>query len=314
MPRGDRPSRGPSRFSPRTNMTHNRLPLGGRGPLGLSLLLGSLVFGAPVRADAPALAPQRPDRDPARAPLIPPDLVLQPGPASAAPQSAPGQRLRLFRIQPGFLSDPIGLDQDDGPPEPTPDRVNFAFGNDNPYFDFRRRNDPGGVGFMRANTQVLLFDSSATAVSLGLQAVTPSGLDYDGVAENKGATVVTPALSLFHALDDTHALQAFVGKNVPVMNRAAGAVRTDLQYGMAVQRPLVPEGPDLLRNLFVSVGAVGQLRPDRPDRAPMLWEVLPGLHYRMADNWWISGGVSMPVGPAKGDTGQQWQVTCSLQF
>jgi hypothetical protein len=289
-------------------MTHTRLPLCGRGRVGLSLLVGSLALAAPLAAGADA--PPRPAGDLTRAPLIPPDLVLQPGASSPSAPAGPGQRLRLFRIQPGFLSEPIGLEPEDAPADA--ERVSFAFGNDNPHFDLRRRNDPGGVGFTRATTQVLLFDSSATAVSLGLQAVTPSGLEYDGLPEGRGATVLTPALALFHALDDALALQAFVGKNLPVMNRAAAPVRADVQCGLAVQRPLALEGPDLLRNLFVSLGAVGQLRPERDARA--VWEVMPGLHYRMADQWWISGGVCMPLGPARADAAQQWQVTCSLQF
>lgn len=267
-----------------------RGPWGGRIPMayapsspprraGLCCLVGALALAAPAAGDGPSAAPPR---------------------------------VRLFRIQPGFLHDPPGLDAaadgDDGL-----ERVSFAFGSDNPHFDFRRKGDPGGVGYTRVNTQLLLIDTAATACSLGLQAVAPAGIEQDGLPEGKGPTVLTPALSLFHAVDDHLAVQAFVGTNVPLANRAAQPVRRDVQCGVAVQTPLFGEGADVLRGLFVSVGALGQLRPEREARSPT-WELVPGLYYRLAEHWWISGGLSMPVGPGRPDAAQGWQVTCSLQF
>ena len=77
--------------------------------------------------------------------------------------------------------------------------MSVAAGNDNPYFDFRQRNDPGGIGYTRVSTQMQLFDTTRTACSVGLQAVTPAGLQCDGVADKMGTTVVSPAVSLFHA-------------------------------------------------------------------------------------------------------------------
>ena len=95
-------------------------------------------------------------------------------------------------------------------------------GNDNPYFDFRRSNDPGGVGYTRVNTQVQLFDTSRTACSVGLQAVTPSGQEFDGLGDKFGTTAVTPGVSLFHMLDDdATALQAYVGKHMALLNTRA---------------------------------------------------------------------------------------------
>src|SRR5262245_22955090 len=37
-------------------------------------------------------------------------------PAGTAPAGTPNNRIRLFRIQPGFQSDPLGLEADEPPP------------------------------------------------------------------------------------------------------------------------------------------------------------------------------------------------------
>src|SRR5437016_3285400 len=72
-------------------------------------------------------------------------------------------RIRLPGFQPGFISDPVGLNSDDFGPAPDPlgrgepppasetgpDWVGLSMGADNPFFDFRRAGDPGGVGYYR---------------------------------------------------------------------------------------------------------------------------------------------------------------------
>lgn len=243
-------------------------------------------------------------------------------PASRAP------RLRLFRIAPGFLSDPLGLQDDEssipgvpsssaGPmaaaPDDGPDWLQFDMGVDNPYLDLRRPGDPGGVGFYRVNTQVQLLDSSTTACAVGFQAVTPAGIQFAGAPD--GATVVSPSISVFHALSQGTAIQGFVAKNVPLSN-ADGArhLQRNLQCGMAVQRPLLADGPDGLRGLFLSVGALGQVRPEHDNlRLMPTCDVLPGLHWHVNDNWWVSSGVLVPVGPTH-TAPSQFQFTCSFQF
>ncbi|MFO0841839.1 MAG: hypothetical protein U0797_05485 [Gemmataceae bacterium] len=245
-------------------------------------------------------------------------LVLTSTPFAGA-QPEP-QRIRLFRFQPGFLSDVPWLDTDTRPGESAPaepagpdlDWVNVSAGNDNPYFDLRKPGDPGGLGFARVNTQVQLWETERTAFALGVQAVTPLGLQSVGLGDHDGPTVLSPALSLFHVLDEGLALQAFVGKNLPVMNAATRPVRREVQYGLALQQALSTEGSDPLSCLFVSVGALGQGDPS--GRRINSLEVLPGLHWQPAQTWWMSAGYALPVGPARGDPPGQWQLTCSWQY
>lgn len=199
--------------------------------------------------------------------------------------------------------------------DPGPDWFTLAMGNDNPHFDLRQHGDPGGVGFYRVNTQLQLFETDRTACSFGLQAVAPLGQEFDGLPENLGPTVVTPALSLFHALDAGLAVQAFVGKNVPLANGATRPLRRHIQCGVAVQQALSTEECDPLSSLHLSLGALGQMGPD-PDRLgrPPGWEVLPGLHWKPSDAWWLSAGLVLPLGSPRPETGQTWQVTGGLQF
>ncbi len=247
---------------------------------------------------------------------------------SAALASERVPRLRLFRITPGFLADPIGLQDDDtalpGAPNLSganvtppatdngPDWIQLGMGADNPYFDLRRPGDPGGFGYYRVNTQVSLLDSRTTACAVGIQAVTPAGLQFGGLPD--GPTVVVPAFSVFHAITERLAIQGFVSKNVPISEAAAAPLQRHVQYGLALQRPLLADGPEGFRNLFFTVGALGQLNPARDSLRPLPnYDVLPGLQWHVNDNWWVSSGVLVPVGPVRTAPGQ-WQLTCSLQF
>jgi len=260
-----------------------------------------------------------------REPVLPRDLFLGPTGAGFTNPSR-SNRIPLFRIQPGYISDTGGLDPDDSTPEDRmsprkdndgPNWVQLAMGNDNPYFDLRRPGDPGGVGFYRVTTQVQLFDNERSGCAVALRAVTPAGLEMDGLSN--GATVFRPAFSLFHFLDDGTGIQGFVGRHVHI-NPGPGPQYRGMEYGMALHRPL-PVAPNGMGNLFVFVETLGRYRyePDtgaRTDaggRSPNLLEVLPGLHWRCNDSMWISGGLIFPVNNTPIDP-RLWQITCSFRF
>jgi hypothetical protein len=239
----------------------------------------------------------------------------------SSPGSGPRQRasIYLFRFQTGYLSDLVGLDQDD-PPDPFagpidngPDWLQLAVGNDNPYFEPRRRGDPGGVGYYRLCTRAQFLDTPTTSCTVGFQAVTPAGLESDGVAT--GATVVMPGFGFCHALADGTAFQGFVGQNIHVdSGLALQTLGRRCQAGMAIQRPLWIADSDGQGGLFFFVETLGRYRYDpRPTLPQSTWEVLPGLHLRMSEKMWLSGAYVMPYGPSRLD-GNQWQFTCSFQF
>jgi hypothetical protein len=300
------------------------IPLNRRGLFrAAGLILGLLTAGPS------AVRSQTIDAwDPSSA--IPKDFGLA-GSATSSPSASNPQRIRIFRIAPGFISDPVGLqDVDDTPPgavsstpPPLPDNgsgpdwIQVAMGTDNPYFDFRQRGDPGGVGFYRLNTQLQLVDTRATSCALCLQAVSPAGIQYNGVPD--GPTVFSPQLGWFHAIDNDTAVQGYIGKHMLVNSTGTSPVlQRNLQYGMAVQRSLASLGAEPLRNVYVYMGALGQYRPEHNENSgtTLLWQMLPGVHWKLADNLWVSGGVILPVGPSRFETSTAlpWQLTCSFQF
>lgn len=268
-----------------------------RAALLIALVLAPVAVADPVPPDRP--------------PLVSLGLIAAP---TDAPTPGNTSRVQLFRVQPAFTVSIPWLDQDDRSlePDPGPEWITFLAGNDNPYFDFRDRREPGGVGYNRIVTQVQLFDDARTACSLVLNAVTPAGTQFDGVPDHAGPTVLTPGLSLYHLLEDGTAVQVSVNKHVGVSNQAAQPFRRDVQCGLAVARPVTTDDRDPLRWLYVSVEALGQYGTER---APVTWDVLPGLHWQPGENWRLSGALSVPVD--RGDANlnvRYWQITCAVQF
>ena len=157
--------------------------------------------------------------------------VTPPADSTSSPRPR-ANRIQLFRIVPGFLSDPVGLDSDDprdATPNDGPDWLQVSMGNYNPYFDIRRPGDPGDVGYYKLHSQIQVFDTGATGLTVALQAVTPAGLDQDGVQD--GPTVVSPALSLFHTLDDGTGIQGFIGKNMNLNPTSlSGPIHRNVQH------------------------------------------------------------------------------------
>jgi hypothetical protein len=198
-------------------------------------------------------------------------------------------------------------------PDTSPDWLQLAIGNDNPYYELRRPGDPGGIGYFRVCGRAQLVDAPNTACTVGLQAVTPAGRDFDGLPD--GPTVVMPAFSWYHELDNGTAFQGFFGKNVYTDSLLARQnFHRRYQCGVAVQRPLWPGDVDGSGGVYCFLEALGRYRYDpRPDASQSTWEVLPGLHWQMAEKMWLSGAVVLPCGPSHSDR-NQFQLTCSFQF
>jgi hypothetical protein len=264
-----------------------------------------------------------------REPLLPGSLDplrLRTGGCQANLQaSSADARIRLFRMNAGYPVDPVGILDSDSPgsapdqprsPESEADlfsRISVAAGNDNPYFDFRRPGDPGGVGYFRVQSQLQFLDTGKTGCTLGLNAAGPAGLEYDGLQD--GPTVVFPSLGWYYDLGDGAGLHGFVGKNVRAGGGWTDNLSSNVEFGFALHHPMPSLDGGINRNLFLFVQALGRHHPELANdpRRPSLWEVLPGVHYRLNDNWWMSGGVILPIGSSRSDLGL-WQVTCSWQF
>jgi hypothetical protein len=233
---------------------------------------------------------------------------------NAPPSRVP--RLRLFRMPSGFLYEPPGLEADDAPPigpsdppwasassSTEPSFVQVAMGLDNPFFDYRWPTDPGGVGFYKLHSQVQLLDQGKTALCLGLSAVTPAGLEAGGLAD--GPTVICPALAWFQELGPGAALQGFVGKNIRARAGWTDDLENGIHYGMAVQYALPGLAFCPKQSVHVFLEALGRYRYEGENAPgkPLTWELIPGIHMRMGEKWWLS------VGAAKTNI-----LTCGWQF
>jgi hypothetical protein len=281
-------------------------------------LVFSCLFATTVRAQQDSPIPESESRA-----LILRDINLWAATAEPPPPLATTPRIRLPRMPVTTLGDPLGLIDDsdtqpsvtDGsmattPPDPG-GPLQLSMGEDNPFLDFRRHGSPGGVGYFKLHSQLQLLDTGQTGLTVSCQAVRPAGAESNGVTD--GASFVSPSVSVFHDLGDGMALHGFVCKDVRANSTWRDGLTDSFRYGVAYQQPIPGLTSDPSRGLFLFVEAQG-FYSDRDQGTMHSWEFVPGLHYRMSDDWWISGGVLVPVGPTRyGSTGN-WHLSCSWHF
>jgi hypothetical protein len=288
----------------------------------LALALQS-ASGRGLRAQDLSSAPERDVHD-----LVLPRDLFDWGNRSDDEASVAGRsrdRFRLFCMPAAFPSNPLALDLDNDPPgeepgagtatdlPPAPERLQLALGLDNPYFDFRRPGDPGGVGYYRMNSQLLLLDGACSGLCLGLQAYTPAGLDADGLAE--GPTVLSPNVAWFYRGEEGTALQGFIGKNLRTRPGWTDNLQRGIEYGLALQSPCLRSNLPANQNVHWFIEALGRYHFDtEPYQRPgPNVHFVPGLRWQLNEAWWVAGGVLMPLGPLHSDN-RLWQFTCSWQF
>jgi hypothetical protein len=229
--------------------------------------------------------------------------------------------IHLFRMPTALPTDPIGLDSDDGPPAgdsigsiPSSEAGNdsrfvVAMGSDNPFFDFRHNSDPGGVGYYRLYSQYMFIDEPVCGASMGLQAWTPAGLEAYGLAD--GPTVLCPNFSWFYELGSDTAIHGFVSKDIrPRPGWTEGGAGRSTHYGVALQSPCPGLGGGPISGVHLFVEALGSHRSDNDGN----FQLLPGVHWQVRDNWWLAGGFMLPVSANRPDGSRLWQLTCSWQF
>ncbi len=225
---------------------------------------------------------------------------------SVAPATA---RFPLFGMPAGFLTRPLGLeDDDDVAGENTASGrddlagVQLVLGSDNPFFDPLRPGNLGGVGYYQVHSQLQMLDTGGFSVCLNLNAYTPAGLQSGGI-EN-GTTFVRPSLAWFQDLGMGTALHGFVGQNMRPRLRSNDHFRPGAHFGLAWQCPIPTLDDEEQNNLFFFIQALGGFRyeQDRYSSRPG-WDIFPGIHWRMNNNCWMSlGGYRHGL------------ITCSWQY
>jgi hypothetical protein len=280
-----------------------------KAKLGMAAWLGWFALAGAVRAQVPAwhldstYQPPRVQID--LTPLATRDLpVADPNPAQRT------TRVRMFGMPTGFLSNPLGLADDEASanaavaaptsvfsPSSSDDYsyLQVNFGNHNPYLDLRRPGDPGGVGYYRLYSQLQVVDVGCTKVSLGFNAYTPAGFDSGGLLN--GPSYVSPNVAWYHDLVDGVALQGYVGQNISTQPGWESHLGSNLHGGMAIQYALPGTEPIASQGCYLFVQALARYRYDSgglpTNNSPlMIWDFVPGVHFRWSDNCWMSVGVS----------------------
>ncbi len=296
-------------------MAPNKLPPHRRCCFVLALA-GALLPANRVRSQTPsANSPEL-----WRAPVLGRELLSAWMKNEPAPDPIPvgrAARVRMLGMMPGFLADPVGLDNSDDPAainDPAaralagtgndgPNWLQVVIGDDNPYFDLRQPGDPGGVGFFKVYSQLQLVDVGSTSVCVDLQAVTPAGQQSGGLAD--GPTVVMPGVALFHELGAGTALQGFVGQPIRTSMRSGDPVNHPIRYGMGFQCPVFCGGGNHDQGLYFFMQALGRYyyEGERPNGRAANWDLVPGVHFRLNDKCWMSLGAS-----------RNSLLTCSWQF
>jgi hypothetical protein len=102
-----------------------------------------------------------------------------------------------------------------------------------------------------------------------------------------------PNIAWFHDLGEGTALQGFVGQHIQANGRWRENLDRSLRCGVAWQYPLfLPEKCSQQGVYFFVQGMAGYRSDfDRPGRSAA-WEVVPGIHWHVSSNCWMSLGGS----------------------
>src|SRR5712691_3233380 len=119
----------------------------------------------------------------------------------------------------------------------------------------------------------MLMDSGTMGLSMGLQAVTPAGLETFGLAE--GPTILTPNFAWFYETSSGTALQGFVGKNLRTRPGWSESLERDIRYGLALQTPCPWVDRSPTRSVHLFVEALGRVHYDTgpTQRTPGKWDI-----------------------------------------
>jgi hypothetical protein len=230
-------------------------------------------------------------RDLAQKPVLDQEDIWERGVAGEPDNPIRTRRMRPLGFPAGFGQETVPADDNDGGPS-ADQSVLVSVGSYNPYLGWRRPREPGVLGYSKFSSQVQILDLGETSVCVGLQALAPSGLEAGG--RGQGPILVTPSLAWFHDLGDGVALHGFVGQDLQANSRLRENLDAGWCCGLAWQYPLAfgEDNPDQAVFFFVQGLASYRAEFERQTGPNMFWEVVPGIHWRVNTDCWLSIGAS----------------------
>ena len=96
-----------------------------------------------------------------------------------------------------------------------------------------------------------------------------------------------------------HSVQSFIGKNLHAGAHWTDNLERSVRYGCAFYSPVpgIEAPPGSAIHFFVEALGRSRLDDNSTARPVSPGEILPGLHWRVGENWWMSGAVIVPLGP-----------------
>jgi len=289
--------------------------------LRLSFALPVVVLVVAAGRNTLAQAPAPLFADFLAQPLQPRELLIRMDPEKI--ESTPAYRaeaLRFFSMASAIPQAPLGLEPDDdlanaaGMDQAAADngRVQVVLGTENPFYDFRRHGNPGGAGFYRFYSQMLLFDTRRTAFSVGFDATTPAGVESEGIAT--GPTYLSPNFAWLYDLGRGNMFNAFVGQDLRARTHWNNGLTRTTRYGLSWQSRCPGVACDADHGLHLFVEALGRFRYDgvTPQSSSRNWEFIPGVQWRLNPSWWLTGGYLFPIGASNAEN--RVQFNCVLRF
>ena len=114
--------------------------------------------------------------------------------------------------------------------------------------------------------------------------------------------MLAPGLGVFQHLGNNAGLHGYVGQQIRADLRSSN--QATMECGMAMHCPVPGLVEPTSHGVYFFVQALGRYGVSNPgDGREMGWEFVPGVHWRLSDNFWMSLGAT-----------RRGMFTCSWQF
>lgn len=146
----------------------------------------------------------------------------------------------------------------------------------------------GNFGDLVVTPQFMLSESKNFSQTLSCFVNLPTGKTVNG----SGVTSVAPQYQFWAGLQDGWVVRGGVGPNVPTNDVGA---RTTVNYNLAIGKFITPHEMTPFGDLVFYLVANGSTTVDNRGPSETLFFLTPGVRFYLGNNWYVLGGVEVPV-------------------